>query len=237
VRHDPPQLGVPERSSQTIDLGPPRITDDHDHGEATLRHPCSLPPRGPGHSLGAITPRLRTDRLLLREWRDDDLAPYAALNADPVVMEHFPAPLTRGESDAHVTEIERRFDLGEPSLWALEVVETSEFIGFTGLLAPSFEASFTPCVEVGWRLAGHAWGQGYATEAARAAVTFGFAEHDLDEILSFTTTTNLPSQRVMRRLGMTHDPADDFDHPNVDRDSVLRRHVLFRLARSNWTER
>jgi RimJ/RimL family protein N-acetyltransferase len=174
---------------------------------------------------------------VLREWRDDDRAAYAALNADPVVMEHFPAPLSREQSDAHIAEITRRFDLGEPSLWALEVVETGEFIGFTGLLAPSFEAAFTPCVEVGWRLAASAWGHGYATEAANAAVAHGFTEHDLDEIVSFTTTTNLPSQRVMRRLGMTHDPADDFDHPNVDRSSILCRHVLFRLSRSTWKDR
>ncbi len=181
-------------------------------------------------------PRLHTDRLRLREWRETDHDPYASLNADPVVMEHFPAPLTRSASDAHIEEMKRRFARGEPSLWAVEVTDSGTFVGFTGLFAPSFDASFTPCVEVGWRFARDAWGKGYATEAAAAAITFGFDEHGLDEILSFATTTNLPSQRVMQRLGMTHDPADDFDHPRVDPASPLCRHVLYRLTRAAWED-
>jgi ribosomal-protein-alanine N-acetyltransferase len=115
-------------------------------------------------------------------------------------------------------------------LWAVEVAATGEFIGFTGLSPVSFDAHFTPAIEIGWRLARHAWGHGYATEAARAAIAFGFDVADLREIVSFTSKTNLRSQRVMQRLGMTHDPADDFDHPRLALTDPLRPHVLYRLV-------
>jgi ribosomal-protein-alanine N-acetyltransferase len=179
-------------------------------------------------------PTLHTERLLLRRWRPADQEPFAALNADPVVMEHFQAPLSRAESDAMVTRIEENFTRRGYSLWALEVRATGEFIGFTGLERPSFEAAFTPAVEVGWRLARPAWGHGYATEAARAAVAYAFTELHLAEVVSFTATTNLRSQAVMRRLGMTRDLADDFDHPRLPPGSPLRRHVLFRLPQARW---
>ena len=175
---------------------------------------------------------LRTERLLLRAWRDADREPFAALNADPVVMEHFPAPLSRAESDGMVDRIEATFREHGLRLWAVEVVDGEPFIGFVGLSAPGFQARFTPCVEVGWRLARAAWGQGYATEAARAAIADGFSRLDLDEIVSFTSRTNVRSQAVMRRLGMTHDAADDFDHPRLAVGSPLRAHVLYRLRRS-----
>jgi RimJ/RimL family protein N-acetyltransferase len=169
---------------------------------------------------------IRTERLLLRAWRDEDREPFAALNADPVVMEHFPSTMSREASDAFVDfNIETIAGRGW-GLWAVEVVAAEEFVGFVGLNEPSFR----PGVEVGWRLKREAWGHGYATEAGMAAIRFGFDELGLDEIVSFTSTTNVRSQRVMERLGMTHDPADDFDHPNVD-DPRLRRHVLYRLAR------
>ncbi len=174
---------------------------------------------------------LRTERLLLRPWRDDDEAPFADLNADPTVMEHFPSTLTRDESDLLVERIGVRYAETGLYLWAVEVPGWQPFIGFVGLSAPTFDTAFTPCVEVGWRLARTAWGQGYATEAARTAVADGFGRLRLDEIVSFTTTTNLPSQRVMQRLGMTRDPADDFDHPNLPPGHRLRRHVLYRLGR------
>jgi RimJ/RimL family protein N-acetyltransferase len=174
---------------------------------------------------------LRTDRLLLRPWTDDDLPPFAALNADPVVMEHFPATLTREESDLMVERIGVRFAETGLYLWAVEVPGATPFIGFVGLSAPGFHAAFTPCVEVGWRLDRKAWGKGYAIEAARTVVADGFARLGLDEIVSFTTSTNLRSQRVMQRLGMTRDPAEDFDHPNLPPGHPLRRHVLYRLAR------
>jgi RimJ/RimL family protein N-acetyltransferase len=174
---------------------------------------------------------LRTERLVLRGWRRADREPFAALNADPVVMEHFPAPLSRAESDRMVDRIEATFAEQGLRLWAVEVVDGESFIGFVGLSSPGFEAAFTPCVEVGWRLSRAAWGQGYATEAARAAMADGFSRLDLDEIVSFTARTNVRSQAVMRRLGMTHFPADDFDHPRLATGSPLRAHVLYRLPR------
>jgi RimJ/RimL family protein N-acetyltransferase len=176
------------------------------------------------------TADLRTPRLSLRRWLVSDRAPFAAMNADPVVMEHFPATLSREQSDAMVERIEEVFDANGFGLWAVEVIATGEFIGFTGLTPVPFEAPFTPAVEIGWRLARPAWRQGYATEAARAAAAYGFEVARLHEIVSMTATTNLPSQAVMRRLGMSRDPADDFDHPRVLDNYRLRRHVLFRLA-------
>jgi RimJ/RimL family protein N-acetyltransferase len=173
---------------------------------------------------------LRTPRLLLRAWREADLEPFAALNADPGVMEHFPAVLSRAESDALVERIRGGFDERGWGMWAAEETSTGEFIGFIGLNVPGFEAPFTPAVEIGWRLAAAFWGQGLATEGARAALAFGFDELGLDEIVSFTTTTNERSERVMRRVGMTHDPADDFDHPALRVGHPLRRHVLYRIG-------
>jgi RimJ/RimL family protein N-acetyltransferase len=174
---------------------------------------------------------LRTERLLLRGWRASDRAPYAALNADPLVMEHFPAPLTRAESDAHVDRMVAALDAQGWGLWAVEVPGEADFIGFIGLAVPGFEAPFTPCVEVGWRLARSAWGQGYAPEGARAALAFAFDDLGLDEVLSFTAVGNAKSRRVMEKIGMTHDPAEDFDHPNVPDGSPIRRHVLYRIRR------
>src|SRR2546423_7219905 len=158
---------------------------------------------------------LSTDRLLLRQWRDSDREPYAALNADPAVMEHFPAPQTREQSDGLIDRNMPLIDERGWGLWALEVKETGEFIGFTGLSVPSFDAPFMPAVEIGWRLAKGAWGNGYATEAARAALAQGFGPGGLDEIVSFTAIPNVPSQRVMQRIGMVHDEAGDFDHPRI----------------------
>ena len=170
---------------------------------------------------------LRTSRLVLRQWRDEDLEPFAALNADPEVMRHFPATMAREQSDAFVEQ--QRALLADRG-WGLWAVEADlGFIGFVGLSVPRFEAHFTPAVEIGWRLARGAWGRGYATEAARVAAGFGFAEVGLDEVVSFTTTGNERSRRVMERIGMTHDPADDFDHPLLPPGHPLQRHVLYRL--------
>ena len=146
-------------------------------------------------------------------------------------MEHFPAPLTRPQSDELVERIEAGFERDGFGLWALEVTETGEFVGFAGLAAPTFEAHFTPAVEVGWRLARRAWGNGYATEAGLAALDFGFGRVGLGEIVSFTTAGNARSRAVMERLGMTHDPADDFDHPDLPEGDSMRRHVLYRLTK------
>jgi RimJ/RimL family protein N-acetyltransferase len=177
----------------------------------------------------ASQPTLVTPRLKLRRWREDDLEAFAALNADSAVMEHFPGTLTRRESEALVETIEDGFEADGFGLWAVEVRETGEFVGFTGLDVPEFEADFMPAVEVGWRLARSAWGHGYATEAARAAVSFGFEEVGLGEIVSFTTPANRRSRAVMERLGMSHDPGDDFDHPGLPVGHPLKRHVLYRV--------
>ena len=173
---------------------------------------------------------LRTDRLVMRRWQDDDREPFAALNADPVVMEHFPAQLTREQTDTMVDVIEAGFDKHGFGLWALEIADTGEFIGFTGLSVVRFDAPFAPAVEVGWRLAHPYWGRGYASEAARRAIANGFDDVGLAEIVSFTYVGNVRSRAVMERIGMTRDPADDFDHPRLPAESRLRPHVLYRIA-------
>ncbi len=182
-------------------------------------------------------PILATERLILRGFRDADREPFAAMNADPEVMELFPAPLTRDESDAFMDRIVQRWDEDGSGLWALERRADGVLLGFAGLAVPRFEAAFTPAVEVGWRLARHAWGHGYATEAAGAALRYGFQRLGLAEIVSFTTVANERSRRVMERLGMRRDPADDFDHPNLAPGHPIRPHVLYRLSREAWAAR
>jgi RimJ/RimL family protein N-acetyltransferase len=177
---------------------------------------------------------LRTERLLLRRWRDEDREPFAALNADPRVMEHFPGLMTREASDAFVDRITAGLEANGFGLWAVEVPSDAPFIGFVGLSVPSFEAHFTPAVEVGWRLAAESWGHGYATEAARASLAHGFGTVGLDEIVSFTVPANRRSRAVMERIGMRHDEPGDFEHPNLPESSPLRRHVLYRLGRDEW---
>lgn len=173
---------------------------------------------------------LRTERLLLRQWRPSDRQPFARLNGDPETMRYFPAPLHRAQSDALADRCAAALTQRGWGLWAVEVVgERSNFVGFVGLNVPTFNAHFTPCVEVGWRLLRCSWGNGYATEAGRAAVRYGFEQLALTEIVSFTSAINERSRRVMERLEMTHDPADDFDHPAVQ-PGPLRRHVLYRLT-------
>ena len=176
-------------------------------------------------------PEIRTARLLLRGWRDEDLAPFAAMNADPRVVEHLSKALTRGETEAFVGWIGESWESRGFGQWALERLDTGAFVGFTGLSAPSFEAHFTPAVEIGWRLAPGAWGHGFATEAAEAALAFGFESVGLDEIVSFTVPANVRSRAVMERIGMTHDPVDDFDHPRFPEGHRLRRQLLYRLDR------
>lgn len=173
---------------------------------------------------------LRTDRLTLRRGKPVDLDPFAAMNADPAVMELFPKPLARAESDAFVARIESHFDQHGFGLWAVEIPERSPFAGFVGLWPATFEARFTPAVEVGWRLDSAHWGRGYATEAALATVQDGFERLGLTEIVSFTSAVNHRSRRVMEKLGMITDPGDDFDHPSVAAGDRLQSHVLYRLA-------
>jgi RimJ/RimL family protein N-acetyltransferase len=183
-------------------------------------------------AVSSSIPVITTSRLVLRIWRSEDLEPFAALNADPRVMEFFPKVLDRAESDARADRIREHFDRYGFGYWAVEVPGVADFIGFVGLGVPGFEAHFTPCVEIGWRLVFDHWGRGYATEAAAAAVNYGFEKLGLDEIVSFTVPANLRSRRVMERLGMAHSPAENFDHPLVAEGHLLRRHVLYRLSRS-----
>jgi ribosomal-protein-alanine N-acetyltransferase len=171
----------------------------------------------------------RAERLLLRDWRTDDFRAFADLNADPRVMEHFPKTLTQTESDELASRIGAHFDERGFGLWAVEIPGVAPFIGFIGLAVPEFDAHFTPCVEVGWRIACAHWNHGYATEGARAAVSYGFSQLGLSEIVSFTVPRNVASRRVMEKLGMSHDASDDFDHPKLKEGHRLRRHVLYRL--------
>lgn len=184
-------------------------------------------------------PQLSTERLILRQWRESDREPWTAMNADPLVMEHFPAPLTPAASGAFFDRVATRLAEHGHGLWAVEVAATGEFIGFTGLAPASFEAHFTPALEIGWRLARPAWGHGYATEAATACLDFAFTTMGREEIVSFTTAGNLRSRAVMERLGMVRDPGDDFDHPGVSYESAphLVRHVLYRLSAADWAAR
>jgi ribosomal-protein-alanine N-acetyltransferase len=174
---------------------------------------------------------IKTSRLLLRPWKDQDLPAFAAMNADPRVMEFLPKVLTRAESDAFAFRIREHFDRRGFGFWPVEAVGIAGFAGFVGLSVPAYQAHFTPCIEIGWRLAHEHWGKGYATEAAKAIIDYGFTDLQLDEIVSFTVPENDRSRRVMERLGMTHLPADDFDHPSLPEGHRLRRHVLYRLSR------
>ncbi len=180
---------------------------------------------------------LSGSRVRLRRWRDADREPFAALNADARVMEFFPGRLTRAESDAMVDGFETHFSEHGFGLWAVEVPDVAPFIGFAGLSVKRFFAPFTPCVEVGWRLAFEHWGRGYATEASRLALGFGFDTLALPEIVSYTSVTNHRSRAVMKRLGMHHDPTDDFDHPALPDGHPLQRHVLYRLDSNSYFRR
>ena len=180
---------------------------------------------------------LTTTRLHLREWRDDDLEPFAALNADPRVREFFPSLQTHAESADSMAHIRDGFARHGFGLWAVEVIGGPPFIGFIGLWVPSFDAPFTPCVELGYRLAFEHWGHGYATEGSHAALDFGFDAAGLAEIVAMTAAGNLRSRRVMERLGMRRSADDDFDHPNIVEGHPLRRHVLYRLTAHKWRAR
>ncbi len=177
---------------------------------------------------------LTTPRLTLRQWRATDLEPFAALNTDPLVMEFLPRCLSRVESDAFAERVRSELAQRGWGLWAVEAREQGQFIGFVGLSEPSFEAHFTPCTEIGWRLARSSWGRGYATEAACECLRFAFRTLGLPQVLAWTTPANVRSRAVMERLGMRHDPAGDFDHPRLPTGHPLARHVLYRLRRDDW---
>jgi RimJ/RimL family protein N-acetyltransferase len=181
--------------------------------------------------LDARVAAVETPRLLLRGWRAEDREPFYRLNSDPRVMEHFPACLSRAESDWLAQRIEAHFTTHGFGLWAAEVRETGAFAGFIGLSVPTFKAHFVPCVEIGWRLDPAWWNRGLATEGARAALALAFETLGLSEVVSFTVPANRASRRVMEKLGMQHHPADDFDHPLIPDGHPLRRHVLYRKSR------
>jgi len=176
-------------------------------------------------------PELETARLLLRGWRASDREPFAEMNADPLVMRYFPATLKAAETDALLERIRDHWERRGFGLWAASLKGADEFAGYIGLWAPAFEAPFTPCVEIGWRLAARFWNRGLATEGAAAVLRFAFERLGMDEVVSFTTLGNLPSRRVMEKIGMLRDPAEDFDHPRIPEGHPLRRHVLYRARR------
>ncbi|HEX8437889.1 GNAT family N-acetyltransferase [Archangium sp.] len=183
----------------------------------------------------AVTPLdLHTERLWLRPWRDEDVDAFATLNADPRAMEHFPALLSRQETEAVVARFRAHFAHHGWGLWAVEVPGVAPFIGFVGLYTVPFQAPFTPAVEVGWRLAPAHWSHGYATEGARAVLELAFQRLALPEVVSFTVPANVRSRRVMEKLGLHHSPEEDFDHPRLPEGHALRRHVLYRVKRSEW---
>ena len=169
-----------------------------------------------------------TEEILLRQWQDSDLEPYAAMNGDPEVMRYFPAPLTQAETAASLDRLRRAIDERGWGLWAVEV--DGVFAGFTGLNSPAFPAPFMPCVEIGWRFRREFWGRGLAYRAARAALVFAFEPLKLVEIVSFTATINMRSRRLMERLGFNRDAGGDFDHPAMPEGHELRRHVLYRIG-------
>ena len=196
---------------------------------------------GPPNAFNS-TMDLTTSRLILRPWRDADLSEFARLNDDPAVMEFMPRRLPRDESDAAAARIRAVIETRGWGFWAVEVKEAGghagePFIGFVGLSVPSFEAHFTPCVEIGWRLAKEHWGRGYASEAAAACLRFAFDNLKLQQIVAFTVPLNKRSMRVMERIGMSRDPAGDFEHPKLPPGHPIRPHVLYRVNRSAWLNR
>ena len=176
---------------------------------------------------------LRTDRLVLRQWRDGDRPAFAAMNADPCVMRFFGFTRTREQSDAIMNLLSAHIAEHGFGFFALELRASGEVIGFTGLQPVDFDAAFTPAVEIGWRLLPAHWGKGYATEAAAACLDLGFGRHGLAEIVSFAVVGNRPSRRVMERIGMRREPAFDFDHPRVEA-AALRRHAFYRIAAEDF---
>ncbi|GAB3249494.1 GNAT family N-acetyltransferase [Chitinimonas naiadis] len=175
--------------------------------------------------------------MILRDWRDSDLPAWVAMNADPAVRRYFPSVLDEAQALGEAERIRAHGEREGFTFWALEIPGVAEFAGFVGLLRTSFEAHFTPCVEIGWRLAPACWGKGYATEAARLALDYGFGALQLDEIVALAVMDNLPSHAVMERIGMVRNVADDFDHPRIPEGHPLRRSLLYRIQRQQWLSR
>lgn len=179
---------------------------------------------------------IQTKRLILRQWNNEDLEPFAKMNADPLIRKYFASILTQAESDKIAKLFSSEIENLGYGFWALSAINVSNFIGFTGIKPVDFESHFTPAFEIGWRLAREYWGSGYATEAAKAALIYGFEHLDLDEVVSFTNIDNRRSRLVMERIGMKHTTIDDFDHPNLPIGHKLRKNVLYRLKKEDWKE-
>ena len=182
---------------------------------------------------------ISTERLILRTWMAHDISSMALISSNPVVMEYFPSPQDRGETEQLINKINKQYERYGYTLYAVDTKNTGEFIGFVGLSHPSYEIpnfipKGSPIVEIGWRLSSDYWGRGYATEAAKAVLAYAFIELCLDEIISFTTVANTKSRRVMEKIGLQHDETDNFDHPKLDDNSLLRKHVLYRLTRETF---
>lgn len=175
------------------------------------------------------TPDIITKRLRLRQWREEDIEPFSALNADPRVMEYYTAVSSRAESEAFIKGAFEHIQREGWGLWAAALLQTGELIGFIGLDEVPSQMAIAPAIEIGWRLAFKYWGKGYATEGAMAVLQFGFEKLHLPEIVACTAVGNKRSRAVMERIGMHYDPKDDFDHPRVPEGHPLRRHVLYRI--------
>lgn len=180
---------------------------------------------------------LKTKRLILRTWKEQDLDPMLAINQDPLVCEFLPKIGDRAATKALIQHFIKHYKKYGFTAYAVELKSNGEFIGFVGLLVASFEANFTPAIEIAWRLDSQYWGRGYATEAAKSIVNFAFTTLKLEEVVSFTVENNMRSRRVMEKIGMHHNPHDDFDHPKLSNNSPLCRHVLYRLTRNELQER
>ena len=178
--------------------------------------------------------QLESARLILRQWHNDDLEPFAEMCDDERVMRYFPRRLSRLESASLIGRVRGHFLEFGFGLWALERKDTGAFIGYTGLNTVGFDAHFTPAVEIGWRLAHDHWGLGFASEAAWTALGAGFSKLELDEMVSFTSTLNVPSEKVMQAIGMRRDAKDDFNHPKLEEGHPLRPHRLYRISKAQW---
>lgn len=177
---------------------------------------------------------ITTTRLILRQWQDSDFAPFAAMSADLQVMEFFQSTMSREKSEEMLTRCRDMITERGWGIWAVELRETGEFIGFVGLHTPGYDLSFNPCVEIAWRLKVEVWGKGYCTEAARAVLDAGFNQLGLKEIVAYTALPNVRSAAVMKKLGMKSDPQENFNHPMVEEGHWLREHCLYRLARDEY---
>lgn len=181
-----------------------------------------------------MTMIIETPRLILRTWKDSDLEPMAAIDQDPKVCEFLPGQGSLEGTRGGIAYIKQHFETHGFSVYAVELKSTGEMIGFVGLSVPSFEAHFTPCVEIAWRLASHHWNQGYATEAAKAVLQYAFTKLNLNEVVSFTVANNYASRRIMEKIGMHREAAGDFDHPRIEKESPLCRHVLYRISKEDF---